>query len=86
METEAVIDGVLLTVANALKKGESVDLRGFGSFKIRRRAPRLARNPKSGERVRVPEQNVPVFVVARGLRREIDDSLRTRDLIDVGND
>lgn len=86
METEAVINGFLHTVTTALKKGESVDLRGFGSFKIRRRAPRLARNPKSGERVRVPEQNVPVFVVARGLRREVDDALRTRDLIDIDGD
>jgi DNA-binding protein HU-beta len=83
VETEAVVDGFLLTIMNALKNGDSVELRGFGSFKIRRRAPRLARNPRSGERVRVPEQNVPVFVVARGLRREIDDALRTRDLIDV---
>lgn len=86
LETEAVVDGFLLTVTNALKRGGSVDLRGFGSFRIRRRAPRVARNPKSGERVRVPEQNVPVFVVARGLRREIDDALRTRDLISVDND
>jgi DNA-binding protein HU-beta len=83
IETEAVIDGFLLTVSNSLKQGESVDLRGFGSFKIRRRAPRVARNPKSGEQVRVPEQNVPVFVVARGLRREVDDALRTRELIDL---
>ncbi|HUF08346.1 MAG TPA: HU family DNA-binding protein [Rhodothermales bacterium] len=86
LETEAVIDGFLLTVTNALKHGESVELRGFGAFKIRRRAPRLARNPKSGERVRVPEQNVPVFVIARGLRREIDDAMRTRDLIGADTD
>lgn len=86
LETEAVVDGFILTVTNALKQGESIDLRGFGSFRIRRRAPRVARNPKSGERVRVPEQNVPVFVVARGLRREIDDALRTRDLIDADGD
>jgi len=85
LETEAVVDGFLLTVTNALKSGEDVDLRGFGAFKIRRRAPRVARNPKSGERVRVPEQNVPVFVVARGLRREIDDAIRTRDVLGSGS-
>ena len=86
LEVEAVVDGFLHTVSSSLRSGEPVDLRGFGSFKIRRRAPRIARNPKSGEQVRVPEQNVPVFVVARGLRREIDDALRTKDLIQDHDD
>lgn len=82
METEAVVDGLLVTIVDALKNGENVDLRGFGSFRIKRRAPRLARNPKSGESVPVPEQFVPVFVVARGIRRQIDDSIRTQNLLE----
>jgi len=82
LETEAVVDGLLVTIVDALKRGESVDLRGFGSFRVKRRAPRMARNPKSGDSVPVPEQHVPVFVVARGVRREIDDAHRTRTMLD----
>lgn len=82
LETEAVVDGLLVTIVDALKRGENVDLRGFGSFRVKRRAPRMARNPKSGQSVPVPEQHVPVFVVARGVRREIDDSHRTRTMLE----
>jgi nucleoid DNA-binding protein len=82
LETEAVVDGLLVTIIEALKRGDSVDLRGFGSFRVKRRAPRMARNPKSGASVPVPEQYVPVFVVARGVRSQIDDSIRTRTLLE----
>jgi nucleoid DNA-binding protein len=81
LETEAVVDGLLVTIVDALAQGENVDLRGFGSFRVKRRAPRMARNPKSGDSVPVPEQYVPVFVVARGIRRKIDDAIRTRVLL-----
>lgn len=81
LETEAVVDGLLVSITDALKRGESVDLRGFGSFRVKRRAPRMARNPKSGDSVPVPEQHVPVFVVARGLRRNVDDAFRTRSVL-----
>ncbi|MFV1980948.1 MAG: HU family DNA-binding protein [Rhodothermia bacterium] len=81
LETEAVVDGLLLTIVDALKRGENVDFRGFGSFRVKRRAPRMARNPKSGHSVRVPEQHVPVFAVARGVRRQIDDAYRTRTML-----
>jgi DNA-binding protein HU-beta len=82
IETEAVVDGLLFTIVESLKHGESIDLRGFGSFRVKKRAPRMARNPKSGDSVPVPEQYVPVFVVARGIRREIDDAIRTRSLLE----
>ena len=82
LETEAVVDGLLVTIVSALKRGEAVDFRGFGSFRVKQRAPRMARNPKSGESVPVPEQHVPVFVVARGVRRQIDDAFRTRALLE----
>ncbi len=81
LETEAVVDGLLLTIVDALKRGENVDFRGFGSFRVKRRAPRMARNPKSGHSVPVPEQHVPVFAVARGVRRQIDDAYRTRTML-----
>jgi len=82
LETEAVVDGLLVTIVAALERGEAVDFRGFGSFRVKQRAPRMARNPKSGESVPVPEQHVPVFVVARGVRRKIDDAFRTRALLE----
>lgn len=81
LETEAVVDGLLVTIVDALKRGEKVDFRGFGSFRVKRRAPRMARNPKSGRSVPVPEQHIPVFVVARGVRRQIDDAFRTRTML-----
>lgn len=49
------------SIAEALKKGEEVQLRGFGSFRLRERKERIGRNPKTGEKVQVKSKKVPYF-------------------------
>lgn len=72
LETEAVVDGFMLTVMEALERGAAVELRGFGSFRIRERAPRTARNPQTDEPIEVPRQFVPVFKPSREFRRAVN--------------
>ena len=55
------VDVFLDAVKDALERGEGLEIRGFGTFKMRHRKPRTARNPKTGEPVRVPARAVPVF-------------------------
>jgi len=76
VETEAVVDGFLATVSQALREGESIEIRGFGSFKVKQRKARKARNPRTGEEVFVEAHYVPVFKVSRELRSSVDSTLK----------
>lgn len=75
VETEAVVKGFLETVIEALKKGEHIELRGFGSFKVVKRAPRVARNPKTNQEVAVPAQYVPVLKMSKDFKAAVHSSL-----------
>lgn len=77
VETEAVLDGFFYTVISALAEGKSVELRGFGSFRLRERAARTARNPQTGESVSVPAHVVPVFKPAKNFRERVDEGSRS---------
>ena len=59
LETEAVINGFLKTIVDGLAEGESIELRGFGTFRVKERAPRTGRNPKTGKLVEIDIQYVP---------------------------
>ena len=72
VETEAVVEGFMICVREALVRGDGVELRGFGSFRVQERAARLGRNPASGEPVPVPPRRLPVFRPARELRLVVD--------------
>ncbi|MDG5766547.1 integration host factor subunit beta [Balneolales bacterium ANBcel1] len=72
IETEAVVNGFLNTVIESLKKGEKIELRGFGTFKVVKRAKRIARNPKTNEEVTVPEQHVPVLKVSKEFKQGVN--------------
>lgn len=74
LETEAVVDGFMLSVMEALEAGRDVEFRGFGSFRVRERAPRTARNPQTDEPVEVPRQFVPVFKPSREFRRAVNEA------------
>ena len=71
-ETEAVVGIIFQSITDSLSKGDKVELRGFGSFRIRERNARTARNPKSGERVEVPAKKVPFFTAGKDLRKIVD--------------
>ncbi len=67
-----VVQTLLDSIVESLKKGEKVELRGFGSFRIRSRSARQGRNPKSGELVKVPAKRVPYFKPGKELRELIN--------------
>lgn len=62
------VDAVLASIAEALAAGEKVNLVGFGTFEVRERAARIARNPQTGEPVEVPATKVPAFKAGKGLK------------------
>jgi integration host factor beta subunit len=61
------------SMINAIKRGERIELRGFGSFTVRERKPRLGRNPKSGAKVKLEERKVPFFKTGKELRIMVDN-------------
>ena len=67
-ESESIVNAVFESITDALARGQKVELRGFGSFKVRRRRARRGRNPKTGSLVSVPAKRVPVFKVGKRLR------------------
>ena len=67
-----VVDAFLDTVKDALARGDHIELRGFGTFKVRHRKARTARNPRTGEPVQVPPRAVPVFQPSRHFRGRVD--------------
>ena len=75
VETEAVVNGFMETVIDAMKRGEHIELRGFGSFKVVKRAQRVARNPKTNEEVIVPEQFAPVLKISKDFKESVNKSL-----------
>ena len=66
--SEVVVQTVLDSITDALQRGEGVELRGFGSFRIRNRLPRQGRNPKTGTNVSVPAKNIPYFKPGKDLK------------------
>ena len=67
----AVINAFLNAVKGAVVEGEHIEIRGFGTFKVRERRARMARNPRTGDPVPVPSRKVPVFKPSRLLRDRI---------------
>ena len=65
---ELIIDIFFQSIVSALEKGEKIELRGFGSFRIRQRNARQGRNPKTGETVHVPAKRIPYFKPGRELK------------------
>ncbi|MEX0935705.1 MAG: HU family DNA-binding protein [Gemmatimonadota bacterium] len=74
-----IVDGFLNAVKKALMNGENIEIRGFGTFKVRRRKARKARNPRTGESVRVPERYVPVFKPSKQLRGRVSAEGKKRE-------
>lgn len=66
-----VVDGFLNALKLAMAQGEHVEIRGFGTFKVRKRKSRTARNPRTGEPVTVPSRSVPVFKPSKHLRNKV---------------
>lgn len=78
IETEAVVSGFMTTVIDALVAGESVELRGFGAFRVQHRAARTAHNPRTREKVQVDAHYVPVFKAAKDFKESVDAAAKSR--------
>ena len=70
--SEVIVDTVFRSIITALRRGEKIELRGFGSFRLRHREPRKGRNPKTGDRVDVPPKKVPYFKPGKDLKELIN--------------
>ncbi len=80
-DAEHAVKTILDAVSLALVKGHRIEIRGFGSFSVNHRSPRMGRNPRSGESVAIPEKRVPHFKPGKALRESVDS--RTEELLSV---
>ena len=73
-DVERIINIILDEITGALARGDRVELRGFGSFKVKERRARQARNPRTGDGVQVPAKLVPFFKASNELKSRVNDS------------
>ena len=79
---EVIVDTVFQSIVEALQRGEKIELRGFGSFRLRRRESRKGRNPKTGDRVDVPPKQVPYFKPGKELKDLINPADAEAEALD----
>ena len=71
-DAELAVKVILDSMSSTLSRGGRIEIRGFGSFALNYRPPRLGRNPKSGDKVQVPAKYVPHFKAGKELRERVD--------------
>lgn len=71
-DVDLSVRALLQMMGGALASGQRIEIRGFGSFSVNRRSPRIGRNPRSGESVMIPEKRVPHFKPGKALREQVD--------------
>jgi len=77
-DVELVVKTTLEQMAQTLAQGERIEIRGFGSFSLHYRAPRVGRNPKTGASVSLEGKSVPHFKPGKELRERVNDALKKR--------
>src|SRR5664279_2412032 len=75
-DADFAVKMILDALSEALSNGYRIEIRGFGSFALNYRPPRVGRNPKSGDKVSVPEKWVPHFKAGKELRERVDNALK----------
>ena len=75
VETEAVLEGVIDSISKALKEGNRVDIRGFGSFIVKERKARQARNPSTNKIINLNLRYIPSFKVSKILKESVNNSI-----------
>ncbi len=73
-DVEVIVDSLFNSMTESLSRGEKVEIRGFGSFKIKEREGRQGRNPKSGENIFIEPKRVPFFKAGKEIRERINKS------------
>jgi|YelNatPaOPRAMG01_1025707.scaffolds.fasta_scaffold34517_2 nucleoid DNA-binding protein len=77
-ETVVVVDKVIEAIKEALARGETIEIRRFGSFRLKRRKSRVARNPRTGEPVPIPDRYVPFFKPSNEFKKMIPQEKKQR--------
>jgi len=72
-DVAVVVDALLQSIKDSLAQGKHIEVRGFGTFKLKTRKPRVGRNPKTDEKVPVPERTVPTFKFSREFKGNVVD-------------
>jgi len=67
-DSEVIVETIFDSVVRALRTGDKIEIRGFGSFRTRQRKPRVGRNPKTGDRVEVPPKKIPFLKPSKELK------------------
>ncbi len=74
VQSGIIVEAALRSIVQALQRGDEVEIRGFGSFRFRNRAPRKGRNPKTGEKVNVPPKRIPYFKMGKELKALLNEA------------
>ncbi len=75
-DVETIVTAIFGEIAAALSRGDRVELRGFGAFSVKWRDARVGRNPRTGDRVQVPEKKIPFFKSGKQLRDRLNQTGR----------
>src|SRR5204863_2365121 len=67
-DSEVIVEAIFDSIVRALRTGDKIEIRGYGSFRTRQRQPRVGRNPKTGTRVEVPSKRIPYFKPSKELK------------------
>src|SRR6058998_571614 len=73
-DSEQIVDTIFDSIVHALRSGDKIEIRGFGSFRTRKRQPRIGRNPKTGAKVDVPAKKIPYFKPSKELKDVVNNS------------
>jgi integration host factor subunit beta len=71
-DAEEIVENVFEAIVQALRKEDKIEIRGFGSFRTRRRRGRTGRNPKTGAKVQVPPKRIPYFKPSKELKELVN--------------
>ncbi|MCD8505416.1 MAG: integration host factor subunit beta [Burkholderiaceae bacterium] len=80
-DIDLAVKTILDAMVESLANGQRIEIRGFGSFSLSQRAPRIGRNPKTGEKVSVPGKRVPHFKAGKELRERVDNGHASQNAI-----
>jgi len=79
-QAETIVNIVFDSIVDSLRSGQKIELRGFGSFRLRSRKSRTGRNPKTGEKVDVPSKKIPYFKPGKELKELINKVLEVAEV------
>lgn len=77
-DSEVIVEAIFDSIVRALRNGDKIEIRGYGSFRTRQRQPRVGRNPKTGTRVEVPSKRIPYFKPSKELKDLVNNAANSQ--------